>query len=130
MVAPPFRGRIFTPKKCFLFKRYPLDTRESYDFSRLAHKRKTYYCQSSRMDQPITSFKTLMSSFHSHSLGIKALHHWQKGAFTRSFLCTYTISPNARDLGTLLGVSASVRGSIQHPVFSDKLSPMRGIGAQ
>ena len=33
---------------------------------------------------------------------------------------------HARDLGTLWGVAASVRGSIQHNVFSDIWPPMRG----
>ena len=90
MVAPSLPGRIFTPKICLLLNRQSLDTRESHDFSRLAHKRKIYYCQSSRMDQPITSFKTLIFSFHSHSLDIKALHHWPGVAFTGYFLCQYT----------------------------------------
>ena len=36
------------------------------------------------------------------------------------------LPPHARDLGTLWGVAASVRGSIQHPVFSTLWPPMRG----
>ena len=60
------------PKYVFSFNRYPLDTRESYDFSRLAHPWQTHYCQPPRMDQLITYFQTLISFvfhlFHSHSL--------------------------------------------------------------
>ena len=64
MVAPPFLGTIFTPKNIsLLFNRQSLDTWTSHDFSRLAHKRKTYYCQPPRMDQPITSFKTKFVPF-------------------------------------------------------------------
>ena len=95
----PRRGRLhggatfswyyFTPKNMsFLVNRQSLDTWTSHDFSRLAHKRETYYCQPPQMDQPITSFKTLIFSVHSNSLDIKALYHWV--AFTGSFLCQYT----------------------------------------
>ena len=72
MVAPPLLGRLFTPKIYFLFNRYPLDTRESYDFSRLAHPWQTHRRQPPRMDQLVTYFQTLISFifhfFHSHSL--------------------------------------------------------------
>lgn len=62
MVASPVT--IFTPKNMsFLFNRQSLDTRTSHDFSSLAYKRKTYYCQPTRMDQPITSFKSLIFPF-------------------------------------------------------------------
>ena len=71
MVAPPLLRRIFIPKICSLFNGYPLDTRESDDFSRLAHKRKSYYCQPPRMGQLNTYFQTLITfvfSFVSQSL--------------------------------------------------------------
>lgn len=99
MVASPVT--IFTPKNMsFLFNRQSLDTRTSHDFSSLAYKRKTYYCQPTRMDQPITSFKSLIFSLHSNSLDIKALYHWSGVAFTGSFLCQYTNHfKGARSLG-------------------------------
>ena len=60
MVAPPLSGSFFShPKICFLFNRYPLVTRESYDFSRLGHPWQTQCRQLPRMDQLITYFQTL-----------------------------------------------------------------------
>ena len=61
MVAPPLLGRLVTPKNMFfLFNRYSLVTRESYDFSRLAHPWQTRRRQPPRMGQLITYFQTLI----------------------------------------------------------------------
>ena len=39
------------------------------------------------------------------------------------------LPPHAKDLGTLWGVAASVRGSIQHPVFFESMvTHARGLG--
>ena len=48
------------PKICVLFKIYSLVTRESYDFSRLAHPWQTHRRQPPRMDQLITYFQTVI----------------------------------------------------------------------
>ena len=66
MVASPFLGRIFTPKKYvfLLFNRYSLDTRESYDFSRLAYPWQTHRRQPPRMDRLITYFQTQSEPFN------------------------------------------------------------------
>ena len=66
MVEPPLLGRIFSPKKYvfYLFNRYSLNTRESYDFSRLAHPFQTHRRQKPRMDQLITYFQTQSEPFN------------------------------------------------------------------
>ena len=75
-VVAPRRGRLHggatlswsyfhTQKICFLlFNRYSLDTRESYDFSRLAHPWQTHRRQPPRMDRLITYFQTQSEPFN------------------------------------------------------------------
>ena len=52
---------------------------------------------------------------------------WTSGFTAMSLPVTSSLLPShARDLGTLWGIAASVRGSIQHHVFSNLWPPMRG----
>ena len=61
MGAPPLLVRISKPQNMsFLFNRQSFDHRTSDDFSRLAHPRQTYYCQTPQMVQPISSFQTVI----------------------------------------------------------------------
>ena len=87
MVAPPLSGSFFHTQKCFFFNRYPLVTRESYDFSRLTHPWQTHYRQPPRMDQLITYFQTVIFFFyHSHSLGRLSIQVLPIMVFIRTFL--------------------------------------------
>ena len=79
----------------FSFNRYPLDTRKSYDFSRLAHPWQTHYCQSPRMVQLVISFPTpseplIFFPIHSHSLDSSKFQLLPGMDFIGSFSCQYT----------------------------------------
>ena len=90
MVAPPLLVRIFKPKKCLfcsIDSQCILERVMIFQGCPIKGKLTTVYHHG--CSHLLHLFRPWFFSFHSNSMDIKALYHWQGVAFTGSFLCKY-----------------------------------------